>query len=339
VSAPRLKCARRFVLTWSIALAAIGVATPSARQAAPAATPEVRSWHVQGNVWLVNAGIVNVAVQVGRDGVLVVDTGTEALAGRILGEITRLAGDKPIRYIINTSADPDHAGGNVTVAKAGRSIIAGNFVGQAGPDAANAAKIVAHENALRRMSTADGTRAAAPAAALPTDTFFTSRSDLYFNGEAVQMLHQPKAHTDGDVMVYFRKSDVLVTGDVYTNSTFPVIDVQRGGSANGVIAALNRILEIAVPEHNQEGGTYVIPGHGRLADEADVVEYRDMVTIVRDRLQYALKKGMTPAQVKTSGLLRDYEGRYGAVQGPWTTTSFVEAVFGSLSAAQPAAAR
>jgi cyclase len=326
------------VLAGRIGLAAVmGVTALSARQGSQSSPPEVRSWHVQGNVWLVNTGMVNVAVQVGPDGVLVVDTGTEALAGRILTEITRLAGDKPIRYIINTSADPDHTGGNVTVAMAGHSIISGNFVGQAAAGAANAAKIVAHENTLRRMSSAEGTRTAAPAAALPTDTFFTARNDLYFNGEAVQMLHQPKAHTDGDVMVYFRKSDVLVTGDVYNNITFPVIDVQHGGTVNGVIAALNRILEITVPEHNQEGGTYVIPGHGRLGDEADVVEYRDMVTIIRDRLQDAIKKGMTPAQVSTSGLLRDYEGRYGAAQGSWTTKAFVEAVYRSLSPAKPAA--
>lgn len=336
MSAPRLECARRFVLTWSIGLAAIGVTTPSARQASPAATPEVRSWHVQGNVWLVNTGIVNVAVQVGLDGVLVVDTGTEALAGRVLGEITRLAGDKPIRYIINTSADPDHTGGNVTVAKAGRSIIAGNFVGQAGPDAANAAKILAHENALRRMSTADGTRAAAPAAALPTDTFFTSRSDLYFNGEAVQMLHQPHAHTDGDIIVYFRKSDVIVAGDVYINTTFPVVNLQQGGSYDGFVAALNRIIEITVPKDKQEGGTFVIPGHGRLADEADVVEYRDMVTIVRDRIRDEIKRGRTLAQVKADGMVRDYEGRYGATQGFWTTDAFLEAAYKSLSAAPPA---
>ena len=296
-------------------------------------TTEVRSWRVQGNVWLVNAGAVNVAVQVGPEGVLVVDTGTEALSGRILTEITRLADGKPLRFILNTSSDTDHTGGNVTVAKAGRSIIAGNFVGQAGAGAANAAKIVAHENTLRRMSTAEGKRPAAPQAALPTDTFFTERNDLYFNGEAVQMLHQPKAHTDSDVMVYFRKSDVLVTGDVYINTTFPVIDLDQGGSLSGVIAGLNHILEITVPAHNQEGGTYVIPGHGRLADEADVVEYRDMVTIVGDRLRDAMRKGMSPAQVKASGLLRDYEGRYGATQGPWTTDAFVAAVYRSLGPA------
>jgi glyoxylase-like metal-dependent hydrolase (beta-lactamase superfamily II) len=292
---------------------------------------------VQGSVWLVNAGAMNVAVQIGDEGVLVVDTGTEALAGRILAEIQRLAPGKPIRYIINTHAHADHTGGNVAIAKAGRSIISGNFVGQAGQGAANAAKILAHENTLRRMSVPEGGAAAAPQAALPTDTFFIHRSDLFFNGEAVQMLHQPHVHTDGDILVYFRKSDVIVSGDVYINTTFPVINVLEGGSLNGFVTALNNIIEITVPRHNQEGGTYVIPGHGRIADEADVVEYYDMVTIIRDRVQDAVKKGQSLAQVKAARLVRDYEGRYGAADGAWTTDAFVETAYRSLSPAKPVA--
>lgn len=309
------------------------VATPP--RSAAAAAPEVRSRLVQGNVWLINAGTVNVAVQIGADGVLVVDTGTAATAEKILAEIRRLAGDKPIRYIVNTHAHSDHVGGNVTVAGAGQSIIAGNFVAQAGAGAANAAKVLAHENTLRRMSEGEG-KPATPAAAWPTDTFFTSRQDLYFNGEAVQLLHHPHAHTDGDVMVYFRRSDVIVAGDLYINTTFPVIDRQDGGSLTGVIAALNHIIELTVPKDKQEGGTYVIPGHGRLADEADVVEYRDLVTIIRDRVQDAITRKLTLEQVKAARLVRDYEGRYGATQGAWTTDAFVEAAYRSLSQTQTA---
>jgi glyoxylase-like metal-dependent hydrolase (beta-lactamase superfamily II) len=288
---------------------------------------------VQGNVWMITAGAVNVAIQVGDEGVLVVDTGTAALADRVLAEIQRLAGGKPIRYIINTNAHADHTGGNATIAKAGRSIIAGNFVGQVPPESANAAKIVAHEITLGRMSVKDGNQAAAPAAALPTDVFFTNRNDLYFNGEAVQMLYQPNAHSDNDVLVYFRKSDVLVTGDVYINTTFPVIDLAHGGSLQGLVAALGRIIEITVPQDKQEGGTYVIPGRGRIADEADVVEYFDMMAILRDRVQDAVKKGMSLAQVKAAGLARDYEGRYGAAQGASTTDALIEAAYRSLSPA------
>jgi glyoxylase-like metal-dependent hydrolase (beta-lactamase superfamily II) len=315
-------------------IGALGVAalagTIATAQQEPAAQPDVRSRRVQGNVWLINAGFVNAAAQIGDDGVLVVDTGTAALGEKILAEIRRLAGDKSIRFIINTHAHPDHTGGNVTVAKAGRSIIAGNFVGQAGAGAANAAKILAHENTLRRLSEAEGSQPAAPSEAWPTDTFFTRRNDVYFNGEAVQMLHQPNAHSDGDVLVYFRKSDVIVSGDVYVNTTFPIFNLQQGGSYAGVIAALNRIIELTVPKDKQEGGTFVIPGHGRIADEADLVEYRDMATIVRDRVQDAIAKGMTLEQVKAARLLRDYEGRYGASQGYWTTDAFIDAAYRSL---------
>jgi glyoxylase-like metal-dependent hydrolase (beta-lactamase superfamily II) len=302
-----------------------------ARAATAAPAAEVRSRLVQGNVWLINAGFVNVAAQIGPDGVFVVDTGTEAMGEKILAEIKRLAPDKTIRFIVNTHAHPDHIGGNVVIAKAGRSIIAGNFAGQAGAEAANAAKIVAHENTQLRMAGGEGGQPVAPSAAMPTDTFFTKRYDMFFNGEAIQMFHEPNAHTDGDVIVYFRKSDVLVTGDVYINTTFPVINLQQGGSLEGIVAALNRIVEITVPKDKQEGGTYVIPGHGRLADEADVVEYLDLVTIIRDRMKDAIKKGMTLEQVKAARLVRDYEGRYGATQGFWTTDAFVEAAYKSLS--------
>jgi cyclase len=327
------------LLTLTVLVCLVAVCRDAAAQArggsaarptsAPAA--EVRSRLVQGNVWLINAGVVNVAAQIGPDGVFLVDTGTEAMGEKILAEIKRLAGDKPIRYIVNTHAHADHIGGNVVIAKAGKSIIAGNFAGQAGAEAANAAKIIAHENAQLRMAESEGNQPAAPTAAMPTDTFFVRRHDMFFNGEAVQLLHQPNAHTDGDVIVYFRKSDVVVTGDVYVNTTFPVINLQQGGSLNGIIAALNRIVEITVPKDKQEGGTYVIPGHGRLADEADVVEYLDLVTIIRDRLKDAIDKRMTLEHVKAARLVHDYEGRYGATQGFWTTDAFLEAAYKSLS--------
>lgn len=318
---------------------AVGGTRPAAQQASTSAAPDVQSYRVQGNVWLIHTPASNVAVQIGDDGVLVVDTAAASYADKVLAEIRRLAGGKTIRYIVTTHAHADHTGGHSTIAQAGRSIIAGNFVGQVGPGAANSAKVWAHENASARMQTDRGGEPALPSAAWPTDTFFTTRNDVYFNGEAVQMLHQPNAHTDGDVLVYFRKSDVIVAGDVYINTTFPVFTAQEGGSFRGIIAALNRILELTVPKDKQEAGTFVIPGHGRIADEADLVEYRDMNTIIRDRFEDAITKRMTLEQVKAARLLRDYEGRYGATRGSWTTDSFVEAVYRSLSAALSAPRR
>ena len=278
---------------------------------------------------MINAGSVNVAVQIGDQGVLLVDTGSEAVADAVLAEVRRLAGNRPIRYIVNTHSHLDHTGGNVKIAAAGRSIISGNFAGQAGPGAANAAKILAHEQSQVRMQ-ADGPDAV-PAAGWPTDTFFVAKDAFHFNGEAVELLHQPNAHTSGDVIVHFRKSDVVVAGDVYVNTTFPVINRGHGGSYAGMLAALNRIIEITVPRDKSEGGTYVIPGHGRLADEADVVDYRDMATVIHDRVRDAIGRKMTLAQVKASPLLRDYEGRFGAAQGAWTTEAFIEAAYRSLS--------
>jgi glyoxylase-like metal-dependent hydrolase (beta-lactamase superfamily II) len=266
----------------------------------------------------------NAAVQIGDEGVLVVDTLREADAEAMVAEIRTLAGNKPIRWVINTHAHADHTGGNLRVAEAGESIIAGNFVGQAGAESANYAQIIAHENVELHLGKV---QPPVPVHAMPTDTFFVNEFEIFFNGEAVQLIHVPGSHTDGDVMVFFRKSDVLVAGDMLVTTAFPMVSREPQGSYTGLIAALNRIIDITVPAEKQEGGTYVIPGHGRLTDEADVVEIRDMATIIRDRVQDAVKKGMTLAQVKAAGLVRDYEGRYGATQGIWSTDAFVEAVY------------
>jgi len=310
--------------------AGVGVAAGTAARSLspdPRSPQEVHALHVQGNVWMLTDGTVNAAVQIGDEGVLVVDTMGAASADKMVAEIRTLAGNKPIRWIVNTHMHPDHTGGNAKVAEAGESIIAGNFVGQAGQEASNFAKIIAHENVEARLVQA---QPSLPTSAMPTDTFFTDEFEMYFNGEAVQFIHVPNAHTDGDVMVFFRISDVLVAGEAFVTTGFPVVDLEHGGSLNGVLTSLNQILDITVPKDKQEGGTYVIPGHGRLTDEADVVDYRDMMTIIRDRIQNAVAKGMTLEQVKAARLVRDFEGRYGARQGTRTTDAFVEAAYRSL---------
>ncbi|MBI4263974.1 MAG: MBL fold metallo-hydrolase [Acidobacteria bacterium] len=253
----------------------------------------------------------NIAVQVGEDGVLLVDTGRAESSRGVIDTIKGLT-DKPIRQIINTHVHEHHTGGNEAFTRLG-------------------VPIIAHENTLNRMSAPTGEPPPRPSSAWPTDTFFTTKKELFFNGEAIEILHQPAAHTDGDVFVYFRRSDVVVTGDIFVTTHFPVIDVERGGSIDGLIAALNRLMDITIPRRNQEGGTYVIPGVGRLCDEADVVEFRDMVTIVRDRVRHMIEKGMTLAQAKAAAPALDYEGRWGSTGGQWTADGFVEAVFNDLS--------
>jgi glyoxylase-like metal-dependent hydrolase (beta-lactamase superfamily II) len=161
----------------------------------------------------------------------------------------------------------------------------------------------------------------------PLNTYFEDARDFSFNGEAVFLYHFPNGHTGGDSIVYFRGSDVLVAGDIFLTTTFPVIDTQAGGGVDGFIAGLNKMLNIAVPKYLQEGGTYVIPGHGRIGDEADIVEYRDMVVIIRDRIQDMVKRGMTLEQVKAAKPTLDYDGRY----GPESGLRFVEAVYKILS--------
>jgi glyoxylase-like metal-dependent hydrolase (beta-lactamase superfamily II) len=299
----------------------------------------VKSLHVQGNVWMLVGPSANAAVQIGSDGVFVVDTMTESLADAMIAEIRRLAPDKPIRYIVNTHVHPDHTGGNEKVAAAGRSIVAGNFANDIGQGAASTAMIIAHENVLNRMSAPTGSQAPRSVQAWPTDTFFDEEKDLYFNGEGIQLIHIPAAHTDGDVLVYFRKSDVIAAGDLFITTTFPVVDTAQAGNFRGILAGLNRIIDIAIPRDKQEGGTYVIPGHGRLTDEADVVDYRDMMTIIRDRVQDAVAKGQTLEQVKAAKLVRDYDGRYGATSGFWTTDQFLEAAYKSLQAPASSTAR
>ncbi len=285
---------------------------------------------VQGNVYLLTGAGSNVTVQVGDTGVLVVDTGVAERADQVVAAIRTLS-DKPIQYIVNTHMHPDHTGGNDTVRKAGLTYVGANVTGNL-RDAGVGAQVYAHDNVLLRMSAPTGQRADVPFGSWPTETYRSGRKQLFFNGEGVEVIHQPAAHTDGDSLVFFRRSDVVATGDIFVTTSYPFIDLERGGSIQGEIDALNRILELTVVGFQDEGGTYIVPGHGRVCDQADLLEYRDMVTIIRDRVQAAIGKGMTLEQVKTAGLTKDYDGRYGAKSGFGTADGFVEAIYRSLTA-------
>ena len=291
-------------------------ATPRAPAPPPAVEPGVSSLHVAGQVWLITAGGRNTTVQIGPEGVLVVNPGTEQLADAVLAEIRKLAGDKRIHVLVDTNDDATHVGGN---AKLG-----------AGPTpAAQRAAIIAHENSSLRMAAAKLAEHDAP-----TDTFYRGTRELWFNDEPIEIIHVPSATSDGDVLVFFRKSDVVVAGDVIQDLTYPVVRLKDGGTVNGTIAALNRILDITIAAWRAEGGTSVIPNQGRIYDEGDVAEYRDMFTIIRDRVQDAIAKGQTLDQVKASGIARDYDGRYATAAGPASAGAFIETVYRSLTAGQ-----
>jgi glyoxylase-like metal-dependent hydrolase (beta-lactamase superfamily II) len=289
---------------------------------------EVHAMPAQGNIYMLVGAGGNVSVQAGKDGVLIVDTQFALLSKKILAAIRTLS-NGPIRYIINTHYHPDHTGGNENLRKAGSTIAGGNVSFDI-RDAAEGAQIIAHENVLNRMSAPTGSQAPTPPDAWPTSTFFGDEKKLFFNGEGIEILHLPAAHTDGDSIVFFRRSDVISTGDIFTTTNYPIIDLAAGGSIQGIIDGLNKIIDLIIPVYGQEGGTLVIPGHGRLCDMGDVINYREMTVIIRDRIQDMIQKGMTLDQVKAARPTRDYDPLYGSSTGFWTTEMFVEAVYKGL---------
>jgi cyclase len=300
--------ARTGVAKLTIASALAATATAAVAQ------ESIETYHVQGNVHVLLGAGANVAMQVGEDGVLVVDTGSRASREALLAAIREIS-DGPIRWIVNTSAELDHTGGNETVSQAGMTVNG------------NPAAIISHENVLARMTAANR-----PVTEMPLNTFFEAGRDFYFNGEAVFLHHVPNAHSDGDIVVYFRGSDVLVAGDLFVTTQYPVIDVAAGGGIDGTIDGLNLMLDIAVPAYLQEGGTYVIPGHGRIGDEADILTFRDMLVIVRARIADLIAQGKTLAQVQEARPALDYDLRYGNDDGGWTSADFVEAIYTDLKA-------
>jgi len=311
----------------ALAFALVTTQSVDARQDARAARLSVLP--VQGSVYMISGAGVNITVHIGKYGVVLVDTPQPARVPQVIDEIRKLS-SLPIRYIINTSVNAEHVAGNASlVAPVGGRGTGGapfGFVGLGRPS------IVAHEQVLNRLTNpAAGAPQTSPDA-LPTTTYFLPSMD-FSNGEAIILYHQPAAHTDSDSVVLFRGSDVISTGAIFTPGRYPLIDVGKGGSVHGLISALTSILALAVPEGFASGGTRIVPGRGRICEETDVAEFRDMVVIIRDRVQDLITKGLTLEQVKAAKPSRDYDAEYGASAAD--VDRFVEAIYRSLTQQKP----
>ncbi len=329
---PALRSGLRQTLLWGalILMAQADAAAAPAKAAggtlstipAPAPLPDFDVIRVRDNIYMLVGPAANTTVAFGQDGVMIVNTQSEALAPKLLAAIAKIT-EQPIRYIVNTDSDAADTGGNVIVTRAGHFIT--------DRTESSTASIVAHENTLNRLSGVSGTDKAIAQVGWPSDVYYKNWMDFHFNGEAIQVIYEPDAHTDGDSVVFFRGSDVIATGGIFTPEAYPVIDLGRGGSYQGIIDALNRLIDLAVPDFNEEGGTMIIPGHGRVTDEYELVIYRDMLTIIRDRIRDLIHKGMSLEQVQAARPTRDYDGIYGSDTGPWTTRMFVAAAYQDLS--------
>lgn len=328
----------------AVAAAAISVLSAGGAMAqAPAKDSvgdgKIHPYHVQGNVWLMagEPGELNVTIQVGNDGVLVVDTGVASMAALLLERINDTANSeagfraaqKPVHIIVDTDARADHVGGNQIIREGGSTLMAGNaaFDQSFNPGA----PVWANENVQARMLLPDASgKPSVPTVLWPTQLRYEDLYSISYNGEPVQLYHPHRAITDGSTMVMFRSSNVLATGDVLSMISYPMIDVKAGGTIDGELVALNRILELAVAGPYEEGGTMIVPGRGHLCDQADAVQYRNMITAIRDRIQFYKNQGKTLAQVLALKPTSDTDARWGATSGPWTTTQFIEAVYATL---------
>jgi glyoxylase-like metal-dependent hydrolase (beta-lactamase superfamily II) len=291
---------------------------------------------VRPNIYLVAGSGANITVQIGPAGIILVDSGSRASADRVLDAINRLS-TRPIRYIIDTAYDPDHTGGSERLSKSGQTILGNPGSSGVSEDVftnGGAASVLAHERVLAWMSREKTTF---PFPQWPTKVYSTRNYSMALNGEGIQVIHMPRAHSDGDSIVVFRHADVIAAGDIFDMTRFPVIDVDHGGSIQGEIDALNHLLEMTIPPVPlpwRDERTLIVPGHGYVSDYAELAEYRNMVTIVRDRTQALINKGLTLAQVKAADPTKGYGARWGTETGTWTTSMFVDAVYASLKTKQ-----
>ncbi|MGW8370496.1 MAG: MBL fold metallo-hydrolase [Gammaproteobacteria bacterium] len=319
---------RWYALGATLALCTATAAPLAALAQAVTEPAVVHTLHVRDDIYMLVGQGGNVTIQIGDDGVLVVDTQFDYMSDAIVAAIRELS-DQPIRYIVNTHHHGDHIGGNANLRIAGSTVIGGNMPGAVPYAEGGGAQVLAHENVLLRLTLATGEESV-DASLWPTNTFFNDEKRLYYNGEGIRIIYQPAAHTDGDVFVYFRRSDVIAAGDVFSTTGWPIIDASAGGTYQGIIDALNNLVDLMIPVYGQDGGTLVVPGHGRLSGIGDVLDYREMVIVIGDRLRSMIDAGMSLEQIKAARPAMDYEPVYGTESSFWTTEQFIEAAYASL---------
>ncbi len=277
---------------------------------------------VRPDIYLLTVAGVNVAVETGWQGTLVVGGAPSQSCDGLVAAVQKIA-QTPIRYVIESAANENRTGCNSQLAQAGHGFVQ--------TELGFVAPVIAPRTALMRFLR---TPQRYPAAAIPSEVFTLPVRNMYLNDQAVQVFSMPAATADGDTMTVFRRSDIVVAGDILDELRFPVIDVDNGGSIQGELAALNRLLDefaVAVsPKWQGAGGTLIIPGRGQLCTQLDVLNYRDMVTVIRDRVADLVAHGASLEQVQRASPARGYSARYGATSGDWTTNDFIAAIYRSL---------
>ena len=294
------------------------------------------------DVYMMTVHGVNVVVQTGDDGTVIVNTGPASGAQALVATVNKFV-HQPVRYIIDTGADPELIGGNAVIATAGQSPLHMDAFAQGQQrrfsgvlqlgGLGSVATIIARQAVLTRM--ASSAQVSYASAALPTETFDRDEFHFIYN-EPIAIVALHNAHSDSDSAVRFERSDVVVAGAVFDNDHFPVIDLQHGGSIAGESEAVNRIINTLAFAHlpvlTNTGGTLIIPIHGSVCDLDDLAAYADMLATIRARVDFYINQGKTMKQVEAADPALGYESRYGADSGEWTTRDFVDAVYKSLEA-------
>lgn len=295
----------RFALAALLALGSAAI--PGAQAQQPAAAPvQVVLTKIGSDFYAIDGQGGRMGALVGPDGIFMVDAQSAAIADRIVAELRKVS-QEPIRFLVNTHVHADHTGGNANYAKLGATLIARPRL---------------RERLAKPAAPAGG--APAPAVdpkSLPALTYDVQMT-MYMNGEAIELIPLPRAHTDGDTALRFPKVNVLMTGDVFRATGYPNIDLANGGSLVGIVAALDKLVELAGPE------TKVLPGHGPISDRAALAAHRDMVKVMRDRVAALVAEGKTREQVLAAKVTADYDEKVGNAAG--SADRFVGQLFDSL---------